>query len=518
MRKLLVDIPELRSSKQKDLLNLSKLTKKPPAVKKDSANIFEQVRINVEKVLSKYKDKVIVLRSEQEVQDYFDKAIDSGYIAIDTETTGLDHIKDKVVGTCLYYPGGKAAYIPHRHTSYLTGALLNNQVSYEFLRQQLQRVVDSKIQVLMHNADFDMRFIYYSMSIKVPCTWDTQHASRILNNTESAALKYQHAVHIEHTEKQYDYSKLFKNVEYTKVSPNVAALYAAIDALLTYELYEYQKEVFEQPGNEALYRVFKDIEMPLVSVVFDMEVAGVCIDKEMSKTLSEKYTKLLNVAHKEVMEKIKVYQTDIDKYNSSIINIKKRLPNPINISSPQQLAVLFYDILKIQPKIAGSRSTDEEALTKIGTPLCKSILKYRGLLKLLSTYIDKLPECVSEVDNRLHTTFLTLGTDTGRFSSRDPNLQNIPAKNQEIRKMFTASPGYVLVGGDFSQQEPRLLAKYSGDEHMLQAYIEGKDLYATTASKIYNTTYENCLEFYPDGTTNKEGKKRRSSVKSVILG
>lgn len=423
MRKLLVDIPELRSSKQKDLLNLSKLTKKPPAVKKDSANIFEQVRINVEKVLSKYKDKVIVLRSEQEVQDYFDKAIDSGYIAIDTETTGLDHIKDKVVGTCLYYPGGKAAYIPHRHTSYLTGALLNNQVSYEFLRQQLQRVVDSKIQVLMHNADFDMRFIYYSMSIKVPCTWDTQHASRILNNTESAALKYQHAVHIEHTEKQYDYSKLFKNVEYTKVSPNVAALYAAIDALLTYELYEYQKEVFEQPGNEALYRVFKDIEMPLVSVVFDMEVTGVCIDKEMSKTLSEKYTKLLNVAHKEVMEKIKVYQPDIDKYNSSIINMKKRLPNPINISSPQQLAVLFYDILKIQPKIAGSRSTDEEALTKIGTPLCKSILKYRGLLKLLSTYIDKLPECVSEVDNRLHTTFLTLGTDTGRFSSRDPKIR-----------------------------------------------------------------------------------------------
>lgn len=518
MRKLLIDMPELRSSKQKDLLNLSKLNRKSPTIKKDSSNIFDQVRINVEKVLSKYKERVVVLRSENDVVQYFDNAISSGYIAIDTETTGLDHIEDKVVGTCLYYPRGKAAYIPHLHKSYLTGSPLNNQVSYDFVKQQLQRVIDSHIQVLMHNADFDMRFIYYSMGIKVPCTWDTQIASRVINNTESAALKFQYAKHIENTEKSYDYSKLFKNVEYTKVSPDVAALYAAIDALLTYELYEYQKQVFEQSGNEALYSVFKNIEMPLVSVVFDIEVQGVCIDKEMSQKLSEKYTKLLNESHKKVMLEVRKYQPEIDRYNSGIIDIKKRLPNPINISSPSQLATLFYDVLKITPKTNKARSTDEEALTKIGTPLCKYILEYRGLLKLLTTYIDKLPECVARIDNRLHASFIQIGADTGRFSSQNPNLQNIPSKNQEIRKIFTASPGYVLVGGDFSQQEPRLLAKYSGDEHMLQAYIDGKDLYAMTASKIYNTTYENCLEFYPDGSTNKEGKKRRSSVKSVILG
>lgn len=147
---------------------------------------------------------------------------------------------------------------------------------------------------------------------------------------------------------------------------------------------------------------------------------------------------------------------------------------------------------------------------------------YKECGKLLGTYIDKIPAVKCEKTNAVHTTFNQYGAVTGRFSSSDTvtkiNLQNIPSHEKSIRKIFKARDGYKLVGGDFSQIEPRVLAYFSGDEAMQNAYKEGKDLYAIMGSKVYGVPYEDCREFYPDGTVNPEGKHRRTTMKSVLLG
>ena len=161
--------------------------------------------------------------------------------------------------------------------------------------------------------------------------------------------------------------------------------------------------------------------------------------------------------------------------------------------------------------------TDNEDIKE----LCNAILEYREIAKLINTYIDKLPNCVSPTDGRIHCKFNQYGADTGRFSSSDPNLQNIPSHNKDIRKMFKATDGYVLMSSDFSQQEPKCLAalcRKQGDSQMYNTFMEGKDLYAEIASVSFNTAYEDCLEFRADGTTNTEGKERRSQAKSILLG
>jgi DNA polymerase I-like protein with 3'-5' exonuclease and polymerase domains len=167
------------------------------------------------------------------------------------------------------------------------------------------------------------------------------------------------------------------------------------------------------------------------------------------------------------------------------------------------------------------RGTGVAVLTKVNNAFTQALLEYREVGKLINTYIDKLPNCVNEKDGRIHCKFNQYGADTGRMSSSDPNLQNIPSHNKDIRKMFKATDGYVLMSSDFSQQEPKCLAalcRKQGDAQMYDTFMEGKDLYSEIASKAFNKPYEDCKEFRPDGTTNKEGKARRNQAKSILLG
>ena len=197
------------------------------------------------------------------------------------------------------------------------------------------------------------------------------------------------------------------------------------------------------------------------------------------------------------------------------------------LSSPAQLAILIYDVLKT-PVIDTKhpRGTGEEILSKINIPLSKLILKQRGLIKLIGTYIDKLPQCLNVKDNRIHGSYLQYGAQTGRFASKDPNLQNIPSHNYDVRMMFKAGTTNidgkevpnVFCGSDYSQQEPRTLAVMAQDEAMIEAYKTGKDLYATIAQSVYHNNYEDNLETLPDGTYSAAGDKRRSSCKSILLG
>jgi DNA polymerase I-like protein with 3'-5' exonuclease and polymerase domains len=180
---------------------------------------------------------------------------------------------------------------------------------------------------------------------------------------------------------------------------------------------------------------------------------------------------------------------------------------------------MLYDILKIKPVDKNKpRGTGEEILQKMDHPVVKAILEYRGIAKLLSTYIEKMPAIANPKTRRIHASFNQIGADTGRFSSSDPNMQNIPSHNNEIRKMFRASDGYVLLSSDYSAQEPRIAAHMSKDEKMIKAYRDGKDLYVEIASIAYNLPYDECKEFRADGTKNPKGKERRNAAKAIVLG
>lgn len=509
-----------RKSSLSDKAKLAKVSTPKSSKKQISSNTLldklEVIRIQANKYLGKYQDMVAVIRNRADLTAYIDSCIRNNVSALDTETTGLDPLTDKVVGVCLYTPGEKAVYIPLLHRSYMTGDLLPNQLTEKDLREELSRLKETKI--IMHNAKFDIRMCRHSIGVLLPCYWDTMLATRVLNeNAKSAALKYQYAVNIEGHEPEYDYDTLFRGIDYRDVPIDLAAMYAAVDPLITYKLYKFQEEQIERPENAGMKNVLMNIEMPLLPCVVEQEDTGVCIDKEFAAKLSVIYHQKLEDISAQVQQELDKNSQQIKQYR--ILNPDNKLEDPISVTSPTQLAVLLYDIIKVGVIDAGKpRGTGEEILKKINLPLCDKILEYRGVQKLLTTYIDKLPNSVSVADGRIHASFNQIGADTGRFSSSDPNLQNIPSHNKEIRKMFVASPGCLFVGSDFSQQEPRLLAHFSQDEHMLDAYKNKRDLYSTVASKAYKLPYEECQEFRADGTKNPEGKKRRTYIKSVVLG
>lgn len=495
----------------------------------DQINIIRQ---EVQRILGKYQDNTLVIRNYSDFVSYIDKAVSNNLIVIDTETNNsLDPISCKLMGLCLYTPGLKQAYIPVNHTDYQDNKL-DNQITEAQIKEQLSRIVQG--QIIMHNGKFDYEVIKCTCDIEVEPTWDTMIGARILNELERAGLKEQYISKIDSSQEKYDIENLFEHIPYNYVEPELFALYAATDSYMTYKLYQYQKQQFDLPDHKKLFSLFKDIEMPVVKVCAEMELAGIEIDQDYAKRLSSKYHKQSEAVELEIQQELTKYSKQISDWRQTKEanyhppkktgdgegkSKSEQLADPPQISSPTQLSILLYDILKVTPPNKEKpRATGEPELSKMDLPLCKLILKKRGLDKLISTYIDKLPACVSPIDNRLHAHFNQIGADTGRFSSSDPNLQNIPSHSKDIRLLFKAADGCILVGSDFSQQEPRLLSMYSQDENMMNAYKEGKDLYATIASGVYKNSYWDNMEHHQDGTANPEGKKRRSNCKSLLLG
>lgn len=490
---------------------------------------INQIKAMVEKHLGKFKDNYLVITDEQKLSNYFTECAHNNVISIDTETTGLDPILDKIVGLCIYTPHMQAAYVPINHVSYVTGVRVDNQLTEAQVANQLKLLLEYHPDVIMFNAKFDMRVIRNQLGVKdIYCTWDCYLAGRLLNeNEESKGLKALHQKYVlDGKEDEFKFDALFKGITADKIPINTFYLYAAHDAIITYELYEYQKQYLyyeadkpneDRNGMNGVSWVFFNIEMPCIKVVCDMEDNGVKFDFEYQQKLSEKYNRLLEEKTQEFYKVCSVYDKEIEEYKKK--NPNHKLDTPINIGSPTQIAILLYDIMQIEPPDPKSpRGTGEAILQKIDSPITKAILDYREMSKLVSTYIDKLPGCVNPKDGRIHCSFNQYGADTGRFSSSDPNLQNIPSHNKDIRKMFVASDGYVLMSSDYSQQEPKVMTQMCGDPKMIKAYQEGKDLYAEIAALSFNTTYDNCLEFRPDGTTNPDGKSRRSQAKSILLG
>ena len=523
--------------KANKILNKVNNPKKSYVRKKEVISIDERlsaIKESVNKILGKYADSTIVIKSKEEYDKYINDCINIGIVALDTETNNsLDPLTCTLMGLCLYAPGLSAAYIPVHHIDRNTGERLSWQLTEEQIKEGIEKLSNTKI--ITHNGKFDYQVIKCTCDCEFKIYWDSQIAAKVLNENElSAKLKDQYVMKIDSNEEKYSIDHLFDKLDYAIIDPELFALYAATDSFKTYKLYEYQYAQLSKLENVKLLDLLFNIEFPVIHVVAEMELTGVCIDLDYSERLKKKYEAKLDNLQKKLNEELSKYEDIISQWRltedakhhpvkstgSGLGKSKsEQLENPVNISSPTQLAILLYDVLKV-PVVDKKkpRGTGEDILLKINLPICKLILEYRGLMKLVNTYIEKLPECISEKDGRLHAHFNQYGAATGRFSSSDPNLQNIPSHNNEIRMIFTATPGYVMVGGDFSQQEPRLLAHYSGDENMINAYKDGKDLYATIASRVYHNKYEDNLEFRPDGSINPDGKKRRSSCKTLLLG
>lgn len=530
-------------------------TKISPTVKGGGSLVdrINMISTMVEQKLGQYKDKYELITSEDKLVQFIDKCIENKAVAIDTETDGLNPMLNHIAGPCLYTPGEKGNYIPVNHISYITQLPLKDQLPVEVVRREMQRLIDAHVFIVMFNAPFDIRVCRHQLGLKdIYCDWDCYIAARLLNENEpSNKLKPLHQKYVLNGKgDSWTFDQLFKGIPFTMIPPKVGYLYAARDPEITWEYYLFQKQYLtddtDREDMKQVYWVFKNIEMPIVKVVCDMEDTGVLIDLDYAAELSERYNKILKEAEQKCYDAVNEYKPQIEEYRAKNSNCK--LDDPINIASPTQLAILFYDILKIQPlDKKHPRGTGEEILVKMNNDIAKAILEFRGLAKLVSTYIDKLPDCINPNDGRIHCEFNQYGARTGRFSSENPNLQNIPSRNHDIRKMFVASPGYVMMSSDFSQQEPKCLAalcKKDGDPQMYDTFMQGKDLYSEIASKAFNKTYEDCLEHFPkdtpikkkgnkwyyataddydklaDGETDTyaDGKERRSQAKGILLG
>lgn len=527
----LFDIPEsVRSDKDTDKRLIKKSKKKhssSPSVIGASGivGIISLINSLVNKNLSKYipLTDCITSDNQEDLIGYIDKCIENDIVSIDTETTGLDTMNDRIVGISLKTYGKNSVYIPIHHVSYITNELVDKNIDKQFLAEQLKRLLNTKI--IMFNANFDIRIIQ-QLGVTLKCWWDCQIAAHLLNeNEEQPNLKNIHRKYVlKGKEDAFRFGELFKGITFDKVPIKSAYVYGAHDADITLELFDYQKQFLipteekcKKHHLEKLAKLFREIEMPCVEVVVGMENNGISLDQDICKKLSIKYNEQLKEKEHLFFEECNKYADKIEAYRNKHYTDCK-LDNPINVSSPTQLAILIYDILKIEPVSKKSpRGTGEEILVKIDNPVTKAILEYRKVQKLISTYIDKMPKIVNKKTKKIHCNFNQALTDTGRFSSSEPNMQNIPSHNRDIRQMFCASDGYVLLSADYSAQEPRLTAVMSKDKKMIQAYKDGKDLYVEIASLAFDLPYEECLE-EKNGEFYKEGKERRGKAKAIVLG
>lgn len=485
--------------------------------------------------------EVETIRTPERLKEYMDHCKQSGEYVLDVETTGLDIYNDILVGICLYTPGETSVYVPFNHTD-LQNVRVADQMSEEQVRDiMLPCLQDQELRCINHNIKFDNKKLAWDWKqIIVNIYWDTLIAGYVLNENEPHGLKPLYNKYILNGKgSSEDYGDLFEGIPFNYVPIDVATVYGANDGFKTYALYKFQAQYLREdhPREDfrKMYYVFREVEMPLIPLCTDMEMRGVEIREDFAKELSEDFNKEMV----EVEAKCDAYVEQFKQYildHNNLMRLTKGTCK-INYSSPQQVAALFYDIFKLrsvsrkEPRGTGDKiiqkflSTAKKKDTKKSREFAEFLENYqrfKEIKKLLGTYVDKIPQVKEPKINAVYTTYNQYGAKTGRFSSSDTvskiNLQNIPSKEKRIRKIFKARDGYKLVGGDFSQIEPRVLAFLSGDESMINAYKEGKDLYAIMGSQVYQLPYEDCREFYPDGTVNAEGKHRRTTMKSVLLG
>jgi len=415
-----------------------------------------------------------MITEQAQLDEWLEKLRKAELFAFDTETTSLNYMDALIVGLSFAVKRGEAAYLPLAHN--YPGA--PTQLDRDVVLAQFKPILEDPQQLkvgqnlkydrsVLANHDIDLQGIAH----------DTMLESYVLDSTatrhnmDALALKY---LGRKTTKYEEVAGKGAKQICFNQVSVEVATPYAAEDAEVTLALHEILLPQLEERG---LLKIYSELEMPLLSVISTIERTGVLIDSAMllhqGQELATKLTEIQKEAFAEAGEEF-------------------------NLSSPKQIQAILFDklelpILKKTPK--GQPSTAEEVLQELALdyPLPELILKYRSLAKLKSTYTDKLPNMVNMTTGRVHTSYHQAVAATGRLSSSDPNLQNIPIRSPEgrrIRQAFIAPEGSVILAADYSQIELRIMAHLSGDEGLLSAFAAGEDIHRTTAAEVFDIAKE----------------------------
>lgn len=406
-------------------------------------------------------------------------------VCFDTETTSLEETEAELIGLSFSYKKGLAYYIP----------ISENQEEAKKTLEIFRPFFEKRdVLKIAHNIKYDYKVLKnYDIEVR-GAIFDTMIAHYLINPDMKHGMDYLSEIYLNYTPISIEslIGKKGKNQgNLRSVSLKQQTDYAAEDADVTFQLYE----IFEQKlKEENLENLFYRIEMPLMKVLAKMELVGISLDKECLK--------------KESLE----LENDLKNLEKKIFEFSGE---EFNLNSPKQLGEILFEKLKLDTKAkktkTGQYSTSEEVLQKLESKheIIKHILEYRTYQKLKSTYVDALPMQVNEKTGRIHTNFMQTVAATGRLSSVNPNLQNIPIRTlrgQQVRAAFTASEGNKLISADYSQIELRLIAEISGEKNMIEAFQKGEDIHASTAAKLFKIPLDEVT------------KLQRSQAKTVNFG
>lgn len=429
--------------------------------------------------------------TQKDFDRWLAKVVKARVVALDTETTSVDYMQAELVGISLSVKTGEAAYIPVAHDYPGAPDQLSRDAVLEAMREYLE---DPEKKKVGHHLKYDAHiFARYGIALR-GMAFDSMLESYVLNSVatrhdmDSVARFYLNVdtIHYEDVAGKGAKQITFNQVELAKASP-----YAAEDADITLALHEH---LWNELGKEKTLRtVYTDIEQPLVPVLLEMEETGVLVDRDMLKVQSSELAK--------TMQRLEGEAHDL-------------AGGPFNLGSPKQLQEILFEkqglpVIRKTPK--GQPSTAEDVLQELADDydLPRVILEYRSVAKLKSTYTDKLPLQISPETGRIHTSYHQAVAATGRLSSTDPNLQNIPirtAEGRRIRQAFVAPPGTVLLAADYSQIELRIMAHLSADPGLVAAFADDRDVHRATAAEVFDLD--------PDAVT----ADHRRSAKAINFG
>lgn len=440
----------------------------------------------VKEITAKYE----TIFTDEVFTQWLKKLEQADCFSFDLETTSLDYMQAKIVGLSFCVKEGEAAYVPVGHDYLDAPVQLDRNMVLEKFKPLLE---DKNICKLGQNLKYDMNVLgNYDIHMQ-GIQHDTMLASYVLDSTLRHNMDDLAIRHLSYSTIHFEdvAGKGAKQLTFNQVDIETAAPYAAEDADITLRLHQTLWPQLEDI--KSLQSVYRDIEMPLLPVLSRMERNGVLLDVNMLAKQSKQLTQRL----KEL--ELEIYEIAGEEFN---------------IGSPKQLQVILFEKLELPiisktPK--GQPSTAESVLQELahGYPLPKLILEYRSLSKLKSTYTDKLPLQVEPTTGRVHTSYHQAVAATGRLSSSDPNLQNIPIRTEEgrrIRQAFVATPGYKMVAADYSQIELRIMAHLSADKGLLSAFAKGLDVHSATAAEVFGIA------------TDEVTKDQRRSAKAINFG